>query len=101
MCSVWRPVGGPVVNYPLAAVDGKTVGKWEDAYYRTDVVSKWYYSETMHLKHNTNHRWLYKGEQTQDEVMIFSQHDSHHPSNICPRKLTPHSSACEEVNSLY
>lgn len=73
-------------NFPLAIVDPNSVKKGEDAFYKTDVVTPWYYSESLHMKYSPEYRWLYMSDQTQDDVIIFSQHDTHPPNNMMPRK---------------
>ncbi|KAI0855634.1 hypothetical protein F4860DRAFT_530119 [Xylaria cubensis] len=71
--NVWRPLA-PVVNWPLAACDSRTVSI-EDLV-PADLVRKQYVGETFYSTYNANHRWYYRSDQKPTEVTMLKIHDS-------------------------
>ncbi|KAG9229299.1 amidase signature domain-containing protein [Amylocarpus encephaloides] len=72
--SVWRPLFGPIDDYPLAVCDSETVAK-EDLV-ESDHIFPDFQSETYCVLHNNRHRWYYLSGQTSDEVLLITNYDS-------------------------
>jgi len=72
--SVWRPLFGPIEDYPLAVCDSETVAK-EDLV-ESDHIFPDFQSETYCVLHNDHHRWYYLSSQTRDEVLLITNYDS-------------------------
>lgn len=66
-------------DFPLAMLDPTSVDYDNDAV-PLDHVTQMSAAETAYLKHNPNHRWYWLSNQTPDEVIIFTQYDTHPPN---------------------
>jgi hypothetical protein len=73
--SVWRPLSGPVNDYPLALGDARTFDLHRDGIAST-LVFPHYVGQAIELHHNPEHQWYYVSEQKYDEVWIFKCYDS-------------------------
>ncbi|OJD27087.1 hypothetical protein ACJ73_01527 [Blastomyces percursus] len=74
LLSVWRPLFGPIKDYPLAVCDSETVVKGD--LIESDHIYPDFESETYCVLHNTDHRWYYLSDQTKDEVLLITNYDS-------------------------
>ena len=72
--SIWRPIAGPVEDWPLAVCDGSTVKN--NSLVEADIVRRDYESSNIFLTYDTDHRWHYLDRQQADEVLIFKQFDT-------------------------
>lgn len=72
--SVWRPIFGPVQDYPLAVCDSRSVQ--EEDLMESDHVYPDFESETYVGLYNDNHRWFYLKDQRKDEVLLITNYDS-------------------------
>lgn len=72
--SVWKPIKGPVKDWPLALCDPRTVklGDLEAA----DLVYTDYVVENRQIYHKPGQKWYYISDQRPDEAWIFRQSDS-------------------------
>ncbi|KKK14831.1 hypothetical protein AOCH_003531 [Aspergillus ochraceoroseus] len=72
--NVWKPLRGPVKNWPLALCDAQTVDESDmiafDEVYADDVL------ESYQVHYNPNQRWYYLSGQSTDEVLVFKSADS-------------------------
>lgn len=83
--NIWRSIGGPIVDTPLAVVDSRTV-------FAADLVAgEVRYAgrtgEIYLLTHSPRHRWSYYSAMDRHEALIFKQYDSQ-VSGVA--RYTPH-----------
>lgn len=72
--SVWRPIGDPVENFPLAFMDGSAVP--EDKLIEVDVVRRSFPGESYYPLENGGYKWYFMDRQTQDDVLFMKMNDS-------------------------
>ena len=72
--SLWRPVNGPVENFPLAMCDGRTVSP--TARVQSDRIRRKYTGGTTFVLQESEQRWYYLSHQKNNEVTIFKNFDS-------------------------
>jgi len=72
--NVWKPLRGPVQDWPLALCDPRTVdpASLQDG----DVVFKDFVIENKLLQYKTENKWYYVSNQRADEIWVFMQADS-------------------------
>ncbi|KAK1775514.1 hypothetical protein QBC45DRAFT_421917 [Copromyces sp. CBS 386.78] len=73
--NAWRPLRGPLNDWPLAICDARTVDNEADLM-PGDIVYPDWATENLQVHHNPNHKWYYLPDQTADEVLIFKSADS-------------------------
>ena len=73
--SIWRPLLGPVRDWPLAMLDHRSVDKACDMI-AADVIYPHYVGESFNLFYNASHEWFYLSDQMPEEVLIFKSFDS-------------------------
>ena len=71
---MWRPLFGPLEDYPLAVCDSRTVE--DDDLVAMDVVYPTYVVEMYAVKNNEKHRWFFLDKQRFDEVLVLTNFDS-------------------------
>lgn len=75
--NVWRPLIGPVRNYPLAVCDYRSLNISADMVATRLRFPDWLKDrETYSVKHNPDHRWYYWKAMSPDEVLVFKCYDS-------------------------
>lgn len=72
--NVWKPLRGPVNDYPLCFCDASTVERADAE--ATDMVYSDYFTENLSLRFNEGQRWYYLSDHRPDEIIIFKQSDS-------------------------
>lgn len=72
--SIWKPLKGPVQDWPLTLCDTSSVEK-EDLV-PCDIVSSAEVTENMILRFNHGQRWHYLSNQLPSELLVFRQMDS-------------------------
>ncbi|KAI0593546.1 hypothetical protein F4775DRAFT_607624 [Biscogniauxia sp. FL1348] len=81
---VWRPIRGPVVDWPLGVCESASVNKDADLV-PTDNVWSYSVSETYNVFHNPGHIWYYVSNQTPEDVLLFKGFDNAEGvSTFCP-----------------
>ncbi|MFV2032238.1 MAG: CmcJ/NvfI family oxidoreductase [Gammaproteobacteria bacterium] len=78
--NVWRPLVDPVVNWPLALCDARSVDITDQV--DTERRSATHTGEILLSTHNPQHRWFYYPQMRSDEVLVFKTFDS----EDCDRK---------------
>ncbi|KAI0379251.1 hypothetical protein F5Y04DRAFT_290464 [Hypomontagnella monticulosa] len=73
--NTWRPLNGPVMDYPLAVCDPATVSVPNDGF-ATDRVGPDFQGENYYLKHRDAHKWYWLSNQRVDELLLFISFDS-------------------------
>lgn len=72
--SIWRPLFGPIRDYPLAVCDSRTVS--EDDLVESDYIYPNFEGENFMVKANAAHRWYYMRDQGQNDALIITNYDS-------------------------
>jgi len=74
--SVWRPLNGPVEDWPLAVMDGRSLKK-EDVH-ATNLFKHQYdlQGQTISVTHNPRQQWYYLSHQDSSEVIFIKIWDS-------------------------
>jgi hypothetical protein len=75
--SVWRPLRGPLNDWPLALCDAQSVDFRNDIM-AGDIVYENFVTENLQVMHNPDQKWFYLPDQTTSEVLIFKSADSEH-----------------------
>lgn len=73
--SIWRPLFGPVRDWPLAMLDARSVNADQDLI-AADVIYPHCVGESFNVFHNSCHRWFYLSDQMPEEVHVFKSFDS-------------------------
>jgi len=72
--NIWRSIGGPVLDTPLAVCDARTVRA--DDLVESEVRYPRRNGEIYHALHSPRHRWSYYSEMDRHEALVFKQYDS-------------------------
>ena len=83
--NIWRSIGGPIMDTPLALCDGRTVSTLD--LISTELRFPDRVGEIYLLRHSPAHRWFYYSFMDRHEALVFKQFDSQ--INMVTR-LTPH-----------
>jgi len=75
-CHAWRPLFGPLKDYPLAVADYSTVDAETDFEECDDVTEKYGVDENYILYRRPGHHWYYLSDHEATEVLLFRQYDS-------------------------
>ncbi|KAF2791294.1 hypothetical protein K505DRAFT_249299 [Melanomma pulvis-pyrius CBS 109.77] len=74
LMNLWRPIGGPVENWPLAVCDGSTLP--ETSLVECERIRREYVGNTMYLLQTAGIKWYYHSQQSEDDLLIFKTFDS-------------------------
>ena len=72
--NVWRPIGHPVIDTPLALCDAPSFT--DDDLIMTDLIYEDRVGEIASVRHNPSHRWIYFSAMTPEEVVLIKCHDT-------------------------
>lgn len=72
--NVWRPIGRPVFDTPLAVCDARSIGDGDLV--ETDLRYRERTGEVYSLRHGAGHRWLFFSRMEPDEAMLLKCYDS-------------------------
>ncbi|KAK0117758.1 hypothetical protein ONS95_012084 [Cadophora gregata] len=75
--NIWRPLRGPLNDWPLAVCDAQSVDYRNDIM-AGDLVYENFATENLQIMHNVDQKWFYLPDQTTTEVLIFKSADSDH-----------------------
>ena len=73
--TIWKPLRGPLHDYPLALCDKQSVDDAKDLEPQ-DIVDRDEVLENVHVYHRERHAWCYLGGQEDTELLIFRQADT-------------------------
>lgn len=73
--TVWKPLRGPLHDYPLALCDKQSVDVEKDLEPQ-DIVDTEEVLENVHVYHRKQHAWCYLEGQKDTELLIFRQADT-------------------------
>lgn len=68
--NLWRPIGNPALDWPLALCDYRSVDAKQDTF-PVALVYPDREGETMGVRHNPNHHWKYLREMTPDDIVLI------------------------------
>lgn len=88
--NLWRPVRGPLRDFPLAICDGSTIDPRRLV--AVDLIYPDRRGEIFYLTHDPQQRWYYAADMGVDEAWIFKNYDSQ--TNAAAR-FAAHSAFCE------
>lgn len=74
MHSLWRPINGPVQNWPLAVCDANSLP--EDHLVETDRIRKAQKGNTRFVMQAPGMKWYYQSEMQDNTLLIFKSFDS-------------------------
>lgn len=89
LVNAWHPLKGPLVDWPLAVCDARTVDFARDTM-AGDVVDKHQVFENTQVHFDEQQTWYYLQHQMPDEVFFFKNADSAEPAGATPG--VPHAS---------
>jgi hypothetical protein len=72
--NVWRPIGAPVEELPLAVCDARSIAA--DDWVPTDLVYPDRVGEVYSVRYNPAHRWYYYPAMRPDEALLIKTYDS-------------------------
>lgn len=73
--NVWKPLNGPIRDWPLALCDASTIDPSTDLE-KSDLVYENVIEENFQVYHRPYHKWYYLNDQTSSEAFVFRQYDS-------------------------
>jgi len=73
--NTWKPLRGPVRDWPLALCDARTVESSTD-FEAADLVYAEYVVENRQIYRSDRHKWYYISDQQPNEMWVFMQSDS-------------------------
>lgn len=73
--SIWKPLKGPLEDWPLAVCDVRSVDVQRDLAQAT-ILHQDYMNHNCQVHYNEHQRWFYLRRQQVDELMLFRQFDS-------------------------
>jgi hypothetical protein len=68
--NLWRPIGNPAINEPLALCDYRSVDAKNDLF-PVQLDFETYIGETMGVKYNPKHQWKYQRAMAPDETVLI------------------------------
>lgn len=74
--TVWRPLFGPLEDWPLALLDYTSINKDRDLV-ASDNIYTHVIRETYNVLFNEQHKWYYLENQQPDEVLMFKTFDTY------------------------
>lgn len=75
MTSVWKPLKGPLNDWPLTFCDASTVQSNMDLE-AADLLYPDLATENFQVYHRPEYKWYYLSNQTPSELIVFMQADS-------------------------
>ena len=75
MSSTWRPLHGPLVDWPLVLCDASTVDFPNDTT-PADIVYPQWVTENLQVHYNKGQKWYYLSKQLPSEVIVFTSMQS-------------------------
>ncbi|KAJ3562997.1 hypothetical protein NP233_g9224 [Leucocoprinus birnbaumii] len=85
--NLWRPIGNPALDWPLALCDYRSVKPEKDTY-PVALIYPDREGETLGVKYSPEHRWKYLRGMTPDEIVLIKCADSIQDGSVAA--FTPH-----------
>ncbi|KAH8799349.1 hypothetical protein F5884DRAFT_742412 [Xylogone sp. PMI_703] len=86
--NLWRPLQGPVQNYPMIVSDGRSIS--QDCLVEFDRVQSHRTNRARLVMHDPNAKWYYMSDQQRDDVLFVKCYDT--DTNNPVTKGCPHAS---------
>lgn len=77
LLSTWRPLHGPLEDWPLAICDASSVDFEADTM-SADIVYPNWVTENVQVHYNERQKWYYLSNQMPSEVLVFRSAQSDH-----------------------
>jgi hypothetical protein len=84
--NLWRPIRSPVLDWPLAVCDARTVAPKDLV--ASDLLFRERRGETYNVAYNPDHRWFYAPKMRGDEALLIKCFDSRDDGAVA--RFTPH-----------
>ncbi|ETN40800.1 uncharacterized protein HMPREF1541_05080 [Cyphellophora europaea CBS 101466] len=84
--NIWRPLFGPLYDWPLAVCDWRSIDPSQDLV-ASDNVYTHTAAETYNLYHSPSHKWYFLQGMRPEETLVFKSHDSRKTNGtarVCP-----------------
>ena len=78
---MWKPLKGPLKDWPLTVCDATTVNSEKDLV-ASDQVFPRHVVENIQVHYNPEQKWYYLRDQRPDELWLFKQGGSHSESDV-------------------
>ncbi|KAI5853291.1 hypothetical protein GGS23DRAFT_608388 [Durotheca rogersii] len=85
--NTWKPLRGPVNDWPLALCDSRTISHTQDTM-AGDIVYPDWFTENVQVQYSPGQQWYYLPDHATNEVIIFKSAES----NASRVQSTPHAS---------
>jgi hypothetical protein len=79
--SIWKPLRGPLNDWPLAVCDASTVNSAGDLE-AADILYPDFVTENYQVYYKPGYKWYYLSNHDISEVIVFKQSDS--DASACP-----------------
>ena len=73
--SVWRPLFGPLQDWPLGLCDYSSIDPQRDLI-PSDNIYTHLVTETYNVYHHKSHRWYFLGDMKPNELFVFKSFDT-------------------------
>ncbi|KAM0803107.1 hypothetical protein BDR22DRAFT_802241 [Usnea florida] len=90
--NVWRPLFGPLQDWPLALCDYPSIDPQRDLV-PSDNIYTHIVTETYNVYHHNSHRWYFLGDMKPNELLVFKSYDSmaaEANARVCPHAAFEH-----------
>jgi hypothetical protein len=84
--SIWKPLRGPLNDWPLALCDASTVNANQDLE-AADLLYTDFATENRQVYYRDEYKWYYLSDHGVDELLVFKQSDT--DADACPGMYTP------------
>ena len=78
MLRVWKPLAGPLRDWPLALCDASTLDVPRDVV-PTDIIFRNFIAENCMVHYSEGQRWHYLADQSPAELLVFKAADTSDP----------------------
>ncbi|KAL4080013.1 hypothetical protein V8B97DRAFT_1864287 [Scleroderma yunnanense] len=85
--NLWRPISHSAIDWPLALCDFRSVNAEEDLM-PISLIYPDHEGETLGVKYNPKHQWIYKSAMDPEDLVLFKCFDSIEDGSVA--RLTPH-----------
>ncbi|KZT52824.1 hypothetical protein CALCODRAFT_501823, partial [Calocera cornea HHB12733] len=97
--NVWRPIRGPVTDWPLAVADYRSVDPETDLQ-PTDLIYPHRVGETLSVRYSPRQRWYYISEQQPEDVLLLKCYESESESESDSLSDTPGADGVQKGRAL-
>jgi hypothetical protein len=84
--SLWKPIKGPLNDWPLGLCDARSVDFPRDTV-ASDVVFDGFVTENLQIMHSSEYKWYYLPDHNTWEALIFKSADSEESDQVPPGEI--------------